>query len=209
MSTLLARTAVDFVQVDHALALVDDLVADAVAACVHARASRIGLQLPAEQTLRAIREAGRRLSRVQRSDGGRPLNNASRGLTRYQCAVKQAGISRQTASIWRQVAEVPEGEFDLFIAETKLANRDLTVAAVLRACRPKPETARAGRTVKLVVSEAEYRTFQQQVGVLGAVYFTATTTETVMAVLAHAYSGWLAAQIRKPSGKSRSKSRVA
>jgi hypothetical protein len=146
---------------------------------------------------------------VQRSDGGRPLNNSSRGLTSYQCALKQAGISRQTANLWRRVADIPEGAFELFLVETKLAERDLTVAELLRACSPKIETVPAGRTVTLVLSEAEYRAFRQQVGVLGAVYFTETATETVMAVLGHAYSGWLAAQIRRPSGKGESKARVA
>jgi hypothetical protein len=157
--------------------------------------------VPAEQTLRAIREAGRRLSLVQRSDGGRPRNNSSRGLTSYQCALKQAAISRQTAGVWRQVAAIPHLDFEQFIMDAKLAMRDLTVAELLRVCSPNVEMAPAGRTVKLVLSDDEYRAFQQRVGVLGAVYVTATATETVMAVLGHAYSGWLAAQVRRPSGK--------
>jgi hypothetical protein len=209
MSTQLVRTTVDCVQVGHAPTLVNDLVADAVAACVHARASRIGLQRPAEQTLRAIREAGRRLSLVQRSDGGRPRNNSLRGLTSYQCALKQSAVSRQTACVWRQVAAIPEPDFEQFIVDAKLAMRDLTVAELLRVCCPKVAMTPPGRIVKLVLSDDEYRAFQQHVGVLGAAYFTATTTATVMAVLRHAYSGWLAGQIRRPSGKGESGARVA
>jgi hypothetical protein len=96
------------------------------------------------------------------------------------------------------VAEIPEEDFERFIVETKLTERDLTVAELLRTCSPKAATGPTGRTVKLILSEAEYCAFQQQVGVLGAVYFTDTATQTVLAVLGHAYSGWLAAQTRRP-----------
>ena len=50
----------------------------------------------------------------------------------------------------------------------------------------------------MILSEMEYSAFQQHVGVLEAVYVTDTATQTVLAVLEHAYSGWLAAQTRRP-----------
>ncbi len=198
MSMQLAPSEAAFVQTDDVPAPVRGLIADAIAACATVRALGVTLSKPAEQRLRAIREAGRLLSLVQRSDGGRPLNNSSRGLTSYQFALEQAGISRQTANRWRRVAVIPEMDFARFIVEAQRAGHDLTVAELLRACSPKSKTAPAGRTVKLVLSEGEYRAFQQQVGVLGACYFTDTATQTVIAVLSHAYSGWLAAQTRRP-----------
>ena len=209
MSTQLAPSTAALVQTDDVPALINDLIADAVAACATVRATELALHEPAVQKLRAIREAGRLLSLVQRSDGGRPLNNSSRGLTSYQFALTQAGISRQTANRWRCVAEIPETDFERFIIETQLAGRDLTVAELLRACSPTSETAPIGRTVKLILSEAEFRAFQQQVGVLGPVYFTDTVTQTVMAVLGHAYSGWLAAQTRGPYADGEGIARVA
>jgi hypothetical protein len=199
MSTQLAPSTAALVQTDDVPALIHDLIAEAVAACATVRATELALQEAAVQRLRAIREAGRLLSLVQRSDGGRPLNNSSRGLTNYQVALKQAGVSRQTANRWRRVAEIPEMDFERFVVEAPLAGLDLTVAELLRACRPKSDTPPTGRTVKLILSAPEYRAFQQRVGLLGAVYFTDTATQTVMAVLEHAYSGWLAAQTRRPS----------
>ena len=198
MSTQLALSTAALVQTDDVPAMINDLIADAVAACATVWATALALHEPAVQQLRAIREAGRLLSLVKRSDGGRPLNNSSRGLTSYQFALKQAGISRQTANRWRRVAEIPDVDFERFIVEAQRAGQDLTVAELLRACSPKSETAPTARTVKLILSEAAYRAFQQQVGLLGAVYFTDTATQTVMAVLEHAYRGWLAAQTPRP-----------
>ena len=69
----------------------------------------------AYQLLRRVRDAGRLLSLVQRSDGGRPLKNSARGLTSYQSSLTQAGISRTTANEWWRVAEIPEAAFDQFL----------------------------------------------------------------------------------------------
>ena len=78
MSTHVAQPTAALVHTDDPPATPDTLIADAVTACALAQASRIALQAPGEHTLRAIREAGRRLSLVPRSDGGRPLKNSSR-----------------------------------------------------------------------------------------------------------------------------------
>ena len=149
MSKQVARSTAALVQTDDAPATLNGLIADAVAACASVRASGIALHQPAEQKLRAIREAGRRLSLVQRSDGGRRLNNSSSGLTSYQFALKQAGISRQTAHAWRRVAAIPEPDFEQFIADAKLAMGDLTVAELLRACDPRKKAESKVRTMKL------------------------------------------------------------
>ena len=202
MSMQVVPVTVALVHTDDVLPTIDSLIADAVAACVRARASGITLQRHAEQTLRAIREAGRWLSLVQRSDGGRPRRNSSHGMTSYQDALVQAGISRETANRWRRVADIADVEFERFIVDTKLTEGDLTVAALLRACRPKADTE-AGHAVKLCLSAAEYPRFQHLVDVLGAACGTDTVTQTVLAVLAHAYDGLLAAQIGRPAGNGR------
>jgi hypothetical protein len=204
LSMQLAPPTAALVQADEVSAKIRGLIADAIAACDAVRAAGLALNGAAARKLRAIREAGRLLALVQRSDGGRPLKNSSCGLTSYQFALKQAGISRQTATVWRRVAEISDMDFEGFIVEAQRAGHDLTIAELLRACSPKSDTPAIGRTVKLVLSDAEYRAFQQYEGVLRAVYFTETTSQTVMAVLRHAYNGWLAAQARRPraSGES-------
>jgi len=207
--TQFVQSAAALVQTDDALATTQDLIADAVAACATARATKRALQAPAVQYLRAIREAGRLLSLVQRSDGGRPLKNSSSGLTSYQFAMKQSGISRQTANLWRRVAEIPGEDFEQFIVETALAGRDLTVAELLRTCSPKSQTAPKMRTVTLTLSENEYCAFEQAVGVLGAILFTNTATQTVMTILGHAYSAWLAAQSQRSRPYADDVARVA
>ena len=164
-----ARSSATLVQTGDVPATINGLIADAVAACASVRASAIALHQPAEQKLRAIREAGRRLSLVQRGDGGRPPNNSSSGLTSYQLALKQAGISRQTADAWRRVAAIPEPDFEQFIEDATLTMRDLTVAELLRACSLKPKTEPKVRTVKLIFSAAEYRAFEQKMGVLARI----------------------------------------
>ncbi len=187
----------------------DDLVARAVEACVRVRGYAVELNRTAEQKLRGIREAGRLLVLVQRSDGGRPLKNASSDLTSYQIALQGAGISRQTAHAWRRVAEIPEQQFEQFIIDAPRAGCDLTIVDFLRWCTPKAKTESTARTVKLVLSEADYRTFEHQVGVLGAVYFTRTPVETVMAVLGRAYRDWLVAQTQREGSGADVVARVA
>src|SRR5689334_1254195 len=105
-----------------------DLIADAVLACAAARAADLVLRDPAIQKLRAVREAGRLLSLVPRTDGGRPSKNWSPRVTSYQSALRRAGISRQTATWWQRVAEIPPTAFERFLVEAPLVGRDLTVA---------------------------------------------------------------------------------
>src|SRR5690349_20926149 len=69
------------------------LIAAAVYACKIAGAFRRNLRDRLEAWLRAIREAGRLLDRIERSRGGRPPKNSSGGLTAYQIALRAAGIT--------------------------------------------------------------------------------------------------------------------
>jgi hypothetical protein len=196
MSNQITRSGAALFQKDDALMTMNGLIAAAVAACARVRDPGVALHQHAAQQLRAVREAGRRLSLVQRSDGGRPLNNSSRGLTSYQCALKQAGISRQTAHAWRRVAAIPNFDFEQFIADATLTMGDLTISALLRARDPRTKAGSEVRTMKLLLSDSDYREFKHRVGVLGAVHATHSASETVMAVLGRAYRDWLATQTR-------------
>ena len=174
----------------------DRLIAEAVAACAAVTAADLRVRQPAIQKLRAVREAGRLLSLVQRQAGGRPPKNSSRAVTSFQTVLTEAGITRKTAHRWRRVAEVAPEAFERFLVEAPLAGRDLTIAELLRACRARADRTTVGRTVKLTLSATEYEAFQQYVDVLTPVYDTDTVTHTVLAVLQHAYTGWMAAQNR-------------
>ena len=172
----------------------DSLIEQTVAACKTALKFTVALRRRGEQYLRAIREAGRLLSLVQRSRGGRPMNNVSAGLTSYQLAVRDAGISRETACVWRRVSAISDADFERFIDSAKRSGGDLTQTALVAACLP-PSAARDKRcAVTLHLSEADHRRFQQRVGVLGATHFATTVTEAVLAVVDRAYSTWLATQ---------------
>ena len=81
---------------------VDNAIACAIVACARVLHNAIAVASIGAKYLRAAREAGRLLSLGQRSDGGRPYKNSSRGLTSYQFALQQAGITRQTANVWRR-----------------------------------------------------------------------------------------------------------
>jgi hypothetical protein len=172
----------------------DTLIASAVDACKQARGITSTLQQTAEAHLHAVREAGRLLSIVQRSDGGRPHKNSSRGLTSYQHAVQQAGISRQTANRWRRVAAIPEDAFDQFIDDAIREGWDLTIAELLRVCDPPSAPEERPNTVTLHLSDAELRTFEQHIGVLTGSLFCRDNSEAVMAIVQSAYTKWLGAQ---------------
>jgi len=169
----------------------DPLVQPCVEACRRAKRYRIASTEAAELHLRAIREAGRLLSLVDRARGGRPPANSSRGLTSYQLAIQEAGISRQTASTWRDVAEVPEAEFERFLAQARRGHSRLTIAELLRhPCEPST----APRTVTLTFSAAERERFTRLIDVLGAAHFSATPAETVLLIVERAHAAWLDAQ---------------
>jgi hypothetical protein len=175
----------------------DALITDAVQACQRARAFTSALQETAEAHLRAAREAGRLLSLVKRSRGGRRKKNASGGLTSYQFALKQAGISRDTACVWRRVSEISDATLERFIAEATRTGRDLTITELLRLCDPSWSAPKKMDAITLHLSAADRRTFEHHADVLGGVLFTGTLSETVMAVLVRAYSEWLADQKRR------------
>jgi len=180
---------------------VESVIARLASACRAIHGDTANGHAAAAHTLRAIREAGRLLGLVQRSPGGRPPENASTGLTSYQRALKCAGISRQTANRWRRVADIPDTAFDAFIGAAALAGTDVTVKSLLRTCTQTSHTGSTVRTVTLSLSDNEYQTFKLHVGVLGAVYFAHTTTETVMAVLGRTYGEWLAGQNGGPRSR--------
>jgi hypothetical protein len=184
----------------------DALIASAVDACKHARAFTSTLQQTAEGYLRAVREAGRRLSLVHRSRGGRRKKNASGGLTSYQSAVKLADISRDTACVWRRVSEIRVADFERFIAEATRAGRDLTITDLLDLYHPSWSAPKKTHAITLHFSDADRRMFQHHANVLGGVHFTKNLSETVMAVLVRAYNEWLADQTRRFSASPTSTS---
>ena len=170
------------------------LIEHAVQACKRARAFTSTLHETAEAHLRAVREAGRLLSAVNRSRGGRRKKNASGRLTSYQSALRDAGISRDTACVWRRVSDISDADFERFIADATRTGRDLTITELFRACDPSWNPPKKTHAITLHFSAADRRTFQHRIGVLGGVHFTSNPSDTVMAVLDRAYTEWLAAQ---------------
>lgn len=173
---------------------IDDAVARAVAACVTAKRHNLERTAAAEQQMRSVREAGRLLALVQRSAGGRRQDNASGCLTRYQSALTQAGITRETARVWQRVSAIPDPDFERFVLNASRAGHQLTIAELLRsvAAGTKPDHSR--RAVRLVLSHDEYRTYAHHVSVLGDVFGARTPNETVMVLIRRAYDAWLRSQ---------------
>jgi hypothetical protein len=184
----------------------DALIAHAVHACERARAFTRALHETAEAHLRAAREAGRLLSLVKRSRGGRRKKNTSGGLTSYQSALAQAGISRDTACVWRRVSDISDADFERFIADATRTGRDLTITELFRVCDPSWSAPKKTHAITLHLSATDRRTFQHHAEVLGGVHFTANLSDTVMAVLVRAYHEWLADQKRRFGESSRSTS---
>jgi hypothetical protein len=82
-----------------------------------------------------------------------------------------------------RVAQIPEAAFDRFLEDAAAMGRASTIAELLRTVAPNSRILPKARTVTLVLSEAEHRAFEHQLGVLGAAYFTPTRRETLMTVL--------------------------
>ncbi len=185
---------------------VEALIDRTVAACATALRQVIARRRGAEEHLRAVREAGRQLLGVQRSLGGRPGRNSVRRLTSFQAVLERATISRQTAYSWQRVAQVPQADFDRYLATTRETHQTSTIVDLLEFVRSAREddtlAKRKDRTIRLVMSAAEYRAFKHRVDQLSAVYRTQTVTETVIALAAREHADYLRAQLR-PHGSAR------
>src|SRR5579862_4705689 len=112
----------------------EEVINRTVAVCLLVQDQAHALTYATDRHLRMVREAGRLLTLVHRSSGGRPRKNASGELTSYQRALSRAGISRQTAHAWRRVAAVPDEVFARFVEEH--GGCSLTIAHLLRQGRP-------------------------------------------------------------------------
>ena len=177
----------------------DNDIACAVAACVKAKGYTLQQRAAAEQHLRAVREAGRLLALIQRSTGGRQRANTSGCLTRYQSALTEAGITRETASVWQRVAAVPESQFEQFVTDASRNVHPLTIAELLRHLDAHAKRDGSQRAVRLMLSDTDYRAYAHQIRVLGDVFGTLTPTDTVLVLIRRAHDEWLRSQTVNPT----------
>lgn len=116
----------------------------ATAAATYARAAKIGLEAQnhaAEIKLSAERRAGellRQLDRDERAGAGRPSKIApdvghNFKPSEYATVLTDTGTTRQDASRWQRIADMPEPAFVEYIAETKAAGKELTTTGALQA----------------------------------------------------------------------------
>jgi len=114
----------------------------ATAAATYARAAKIGLEAQnhaAEIKLSAERRAGELLKQLERNTPqtanptGLPTSNVGHGVSEYATVLTDTGTSRQDASRWQRIADMPEPAFVEYIAETKAAGKELTTTGALQA----------------------------------------------------------------------------
>jgi hypothetical protein len=170
----------------------ESLLVRTVAACAIAKRQAVASRKIAEEHLRAIREAGRLLSLVHRSVGGRPQKNSSSGLTSYQLALQRADISRQTAHSWQRVADVTDGAFERFIQGAAAEGRLPTVTDLL--CDQRIRSKPTRRTLTLELSASDHATLTRHLETLRSVHFRSTTSDTLLFVIGEAYHRWLESQ---------------
>jgi len=96
----------------------------------------------ADVRLRAERRTGELLKDLARSEGGRPAKNPSNDATsfddpsEYSAALDSAGLSRQTANRYQQLANVPEEQFERHLADPV---RKPTTNGILRESRQEQQ----------------------------------------------------------------------
>jgi hypothetical protein len=103
----------------------------AVAACRRAKADL----KDGEQRLTAAREAGRLLLALPRTPGKRKKTSSS-GLTRLQEVIREAGVSRQAAHAWTKAAEISDVVVADYVAQSRAADEDISIAGLLRWAKP-------------------------------------------------------------------------
>lgn len=121
--------------VDEAKSIIDK----AEALRVYARQAKLGLEAQnhaAEIKIRAERRAGELLREVERSNGARTDITSFAPQTRFQEALKDAGVkSTQTAHKWQSIAGMPEPDFEAHVAQVKASGKELTSAGLLKTAR--------------------------------------------------------------------------
>lgn len=136
----------------HSVDEVKDIRDRAEALRLYAKQSKQGIDdinRVTEIKLRAERRAGEMLRELPKDTGGKhhhksyspqPGENKIKPLTKDK-AIADAGISKGSADRWQQIADIPEPEFERFIAETKEAGEELTTAKALSVAKGKPHVS--------------------------------------------------------------------
>lgn len=104
-----------------------------------AKQAQMGIEMindAAELKLRAERRAGELLRETEKAKGAREPGT-DRGTTRYHDdtaspTYDDLGIDKLRASRWQQIAEVPQDDFEQYIADTRTDQKEVTTAGILR-----------------------------------------------------------------------------
>lgn len=113
-------------------------LADIASAAQHyAKKARLGLESQneaAEIKLRAERKAGELLGQLERGKAGRPKKNTSNGggISEYAATLDASSLNWQSAQRLQTAATLSEERFEIHVADTKAASRELTSTGVLR-----------------------------------------------------------------------------
>ena len=100
-----------------------------------AHMSKESLDYAAELKLSAERKAGRILSRLQRSSGGRPEKTAASlaGVSEYQKTLEDTDTPTRTARYWQEVAAIPEETVRSYVTKAKLDDKNpITTSGLIR-----------------------------------------------------------------------------
>jgi hypothetical protein len=126
----------------------------AVAFHAYAKARGEGIEIQnegAEIVLRAERQAGELLARMEKAKGGRPKKT---GVTMTPVSsLEEQGISKNDSKRWQRIAAVPAATFDAHIAGVKEAGRELTRAGVYRLAREPSTGAANGHSARQTITD--------------------------------------------------------
>ena len=92
-----------------------------------ARESPEVVKMAAEIKLRSERRAGELLKEIPREQGKRNDSTLSQGVTKLVSVLEENNITRQTASKWQKMANIPEEKFENYIEVQK----ELSTAGML------------------------------------------------------------------------------
>jgi len=129
----------------------------AEAARVYSRAAKLGedsARHAEEIKLKAQRGAGLFLQKLEKGKGGQPKKNSSQAAnSSYRLAIRTAGIDKDAASRYQQVAAVPETKFVGYLKEAREAKKEATTAGLLREAKQEVKDQKKQAVVKQIRNE--------------------------------------------------------
>jgi hypothetical protein len=152
----------------------------AEAAKVYAKAAHLSKEsqmYAAEIALLATHKAGQILSRLEKSEGGRPSKTVAAAATvsEYSKVLQDSDTPIRTAAAWQQIGKIPATTVDAYVNQAKETHQDISQNALLKfsmreqkAKNPQPVQPKPVPAFEAQDFTAKITAFRTELGTLNA-----------------------------------------